>query len=102
MSNEPAPSRRLGWMRFSAAMAAILALWPRATRAQTDGHEPIRIETEGSIACTTVDDFFERVHRRVELARKAGAGEPSRTFTIDVKGSPPMLRRRLIIAHPDG
>jgi hypothetical protein len=89
-------------MRFSAAMAAILALWPRSSQAQSDGHEPIRIETEGSIACTTADDFFERVHRRVELARKASAGEPGRTFTIDVKGAPPMLRGRLIIAHPDG
>lgn len=102
MSNEPTPSKRLGWMRFPAPIAAFIAFSPVSSRAEADGHEPIRIETDGAIACTTAEEFFERVKRRVELARKAGEGEPGRTFTIAVAGSPPALSGRLIIAHPDG
>ncbi|HMJ51168.1 MAG TPA: hypothetical protein VK540_03810 [Polyangiaceae bacterium] len=78
----------------------LFMLAPRMVRAETS--DAIVVRAEGSLSCSSAEDFWGRVRARAPGARQAHAGEPARTFIIGVDASVSPLRGYLRVVYPDG
>ncbi|HMI89177.1 MAG TPA: hypothetical protein VK550_34095 [Polyangiaceae bacterium] len=78
----------------------LFMLVPTIVRAETS--DAIVVRAEGSLSCSSPEDFWERVRARAPGARQALSGEPARTFVISLDSSVYPLRGHLRVVYPDG